>query len=300
MDRDLSWVAGASELPLLEITIGQALDSAAKRGVTRRHRVGRAGDPVELARPRLQGGRHGGWIAGARPRAWRPDRNLVAQLREWALTQFAAAKIGLVLTTINPAHRTSELGFTLNKTGMKAVVAAESSGRATTWPWWRPAKSPNNCTGSRSARRREEAGSGSMTSLDALQTRTSARRRDISAGLDRNAAINIQFTSGTTGQPKGATLSHRNILNNGWFVGQAQQLAPGDRICVPVPLFHCFGMVMGNLAGVTCGATVVYPSARASMPRATLTAVEQERCTALYGVPTMFIAELDASGLRAL
>ena len=86
------------------------------------------------------------------------------------------------------------------------------------------------------------------------------RQRDIGAALNRNDAINIQFTSGTTGQPKGATLSHRNILNNGWFVGQAQQLAPGDRICLPVPLFHCFGMVMGNLAGVTCGATVVYPA----------------------------------------
>jgi fatty-acyl-CoA synthase len=115
--------------------------------------------------------------------------------------------------------------------------------------------------------------------------------REIGARLDRHDPINIQFTSGTTGLPKGATLSHRNILNNGWFVGRAQELEHGDRICVPVPLYHCFGLVMGNLAGVTCGATVVYPSAGFDA-EATLRAIEDERCTSLYGVPTMFIAEL--------
>jgi fatty-acyl-CoA synthase len=117
------------------------------------------------------------------------------------------------------------------------------------------------------------------------------RVHEIGASLDASEAVNIQFTSGTTGLPKGATLSHRNILNNAWFVGRAQHLEFGDRICVPVPLYHCFGMVMGNLAGVICGATIVYPSAGFDA-LATLRAIEQERCTALYGVPTMFIAEL--------
>jgi fatty-acyl-CoA synthase len=114
----------------------------------------------------------------------------------------------------------------------------------------------------------------------------------IAASLDRNDAINIQFTSGTTGAPKGATLTHRNLLNNGWFVGEAIRLTERDRVCIAVPLYHCFGMVMGNLACITHGATMVYP-AEAFEPQAVLEAVQAERCTALYGVPTMFIAELD-------
>ncbi|WP_312846592.1 AMP-binding protein [Sphingopyxis sp. PET50] len=122
-----------------------------------------------------------------------------------------------------------------------------------------------------------------------------ARLAEIGPELDPNGAINIQFTSGTTGLPKGATLSHRNILNNGYFVGRAQGLGEGDRICVPVPLYHCFGMVMGNLASVTHGAAMVYPS-EGFDPEAVLRAVEAERCTALYGVPTMFIAVLAHAG----
>jgi fatty-acyl-CoA synthase len=138
--------------------------------------------------------------------------------------------------------------------------------------------------------------------FDDLPALASTRDRDgvreTGAALDCRDPINIQFTSGTTGLPKGATLSHRNILNNGWFVGRAQALGPGDRICVPVPLYHCFGMVIGNLTGVTCGATVVYPSPGFD-PEATLAAISQERCTALYGVPTMFIAELECPDFEA-
>jgi fatty-acyl-CoA synthase len=196
-----------------------------------------------------------------------------------------------VLTTINPANRISELEFTLKKTQMKAVVAAESF---KTSDYLTMIESLEIAKQLRRIKIGAAPRSGWLRFDDVPGYASKAdvdRRCDIGAGLDCNDAINIQFTSGTTGQPKGATLSHRNILNNGWFVGRAQQLRAGDRICVPVPLFHCFGMVMANLAGVTCGATVVYPSAGFDAT-ATLTAVEQERCTALYGVPTMFIAEL--------
>ena len=298
MDRGLSRVRGASKPPLIEITIGQALDQAAERW-------GDADALVSVA----QGVRWGwrelatranalaaglqalGLVPGDRIGIWSPN------CAEWALTQFAAAKIGLVLTTINPAYRTSELEFTLNKVGMKAVVAAE---RFKTSDYVAMLDAVDALT----LEHRISIGGahypGWLRFDDAPALASSAdlgRVHEIGAGLDCNDAINIQFTSGTTGLPKGATLSHRNILNNGRFVGLAQQLRPGDRICVPVPLYHCFGMVMGNLAGVTCGAAVVYPSAGFD-PEATLMAIEQERCTALYGVPTMFIAELGHPGFE--
>ena len=292
MDRDLSWVAGSTESPLLEITIGQAVDRAAEcwgdcdaivspaQGIRWSWR-----DLASKADAMAAGFLAIGLEPGDRIGIWSPN------CAEWALTQFAAAKIGLVLTTINPAHRTSELAFTMNKTGMKALVAAERFKTSEYLAMVEEIEVPGQMHRIKigAAPRRgwlrfdDVPGFASKSEFD--------RRSDISSELDPNDAINIQFTSGTTGQPKGATLSHRNILNNGWFVGRAQQLVPGDRICLPVPLFHCFGMVMGNLAGVTCGATVVYP-APSFDAEATLTAVVQERCTALYGVPTMFIAEL--------
>jgi fatty-acyl-CoA synthase len=292
MDRNLSWVEGAREPPLLEVTIGRALDQAVERwgdsdalvsvaqGVrwSWRELVSRA-DAMAAGLLAL------GLEPGDRIGIWAPN------CAEWALTQFAAARIGLVLTTINPAFRTSELEFTLNTAGMKAVVAAE---RFKTTDYIALLEATN----APGLKHKIKIGGSPRTGwlgFDEMPALASAadlgRVREIGAGLDRNDAINIQFTSGTTGRPKGATLSHRNILNNGWFVGRAQQLGPSDRICVPVPLYHCFGMVMGNLAGVTCGAAVVYPSAGFD-PETTLKGVEQERCTALYGVPTMFIAEL--------
>jgi fatty-acyl-CoA synthase len=292
MDRGLSWVKGAGEPPLLDLTIGQALDRAAERW-------GDADALVSVAQAIRWSWRElalradgvaAGFLAldlepGDRIGIWSPN------CAEWALTQFAAAKVGLILTTINPAYRTSELEFTVKKAGLKALVAAE---RFKTSDYVAMLESVD-VSGLEHRIKIGGAPRPGWLAFEDLSTLASATDhagvRGIGAGLDHRDAINIQFTSGTTGQPKGATLSHRNILNNAWFVGRAQKLDVGDRICVPVPLYHCFGMVMGNLAGVTCGATIVYPSAGFDAA-ATLKAISQERCTALYGVPTMFIAEL--------
>jgi len=243
MDRELSWVAGPNDSSLLEITIGKALDDAAERW-------GDSDAIVSVAQgirwswrelARRADAMAAGFLAlglepGDRIGIWSPN------CAEWALTQFAAAKIGLVLTTINPAHRASELEYTLNKTGMKALVAAERFKTSDYLAMAENIEVPGLLhrikigAAPRSGWLRFDEVPGFASKSDL------SRRRDISTGLDCNDAINIQFTSGTTGQPKGAMLSHRNILNNGWFVGRAQQLAPGDRICVPVPLFHCFDM----------------------------------------------------------
>ena len=292
MDPKLSWVKGQVEPPLLDITIGGALDLAAARWsdadavVSVEQGVRWSWGELALKADAMAAGLLAlGLQRGDRIGIWSPN------CAEWALTQFAAARVGLILTTINPAYRTSELEFTLNKVGMKAVVAAERFKTSDYLAMIEAAEAPmlEHRIQIGGAPRPgwilfdELPGAGSAVDI--------ARVHEIGAGLDCNDAITIQFTSGTTGLPKGATLSHRNILNNGWFVGRAQRLGPGDRICAPVPLYHCFGMVMGNLAAVTCGAAVVYPSAGFD-PEATLAAVEKERCTALYGVPTMFIAEL--------
>ena len=292
MDADLSWVKGAGGPPLLETTIGQALDLAAERW-------GDADALVSVAQSLRWSWRElalradamaAGFLAlglqpGDRIGIWSPN------CAEWALTQFASAKVGLVLTTINPAHRASELAFTVAKTGLKAIVTAPRFKTSDYLAMLDAVSAP-------SLEHRIKIGGeprpGWLDCEDVagLGDKGDARRaREIGARLDRHQPISIQFTSGTTGLAKGACLSHRNILNNGWFVGRAQQLTPADRICTPVPLYHCFGMVMANLAGVTCGATVVYPG-EGFDAEATLRAVEHERCTALYGVPTMFIAEL--------
>jgi fatty-acyl-CoA synthase len=293
MDAELSWVRGAAEPPLLEITIGQALDRAAERwgdadaivsvaqGVRWSWReLALRADELAAAFLAL------GLGPGDRIGIWSPNCS------EWALTQFAAARIGLILTTINPAYRTSELEFMARKVGMRAVVAAE---RFKTSDYVAMLEAIDVPTLQHRIKIGGGARAGWLTfdDLPGLAFDSDVDRvHAIAAELDCRDPINIQFTSGTTGLPKGATLSHRNILNNGWLVGLAQGLGPGDRVCVPVPLYHCFGMVMGNLAGVTCGATIVYPAAGFDAD-ATLAAVAQERCTALYGVPTMFIAELD-------
>ena len=296
MDPGLSWTRGAGEPPLLEITIGEALDRAAERWGHADALVSAAQGVRwnwrELAAPAdamAAGLLALGMEPGDRIGIWSPN------CAEWAVTQFAAAKTGLILTTINPAYRPSELEFTLNKVGVRAMVVAESFKTSDYVAMLEAVGAPRlehrikigGPPRSGWLQFDEVSGLGSAADL--------RRARQIAAGLDRRQAANIQFTSGTTGLPKGATLSHRNILNNGFFVGRAQQLGPDDRICVPVPLYHCFGMVMGNLAGVTCGAAVVYPSAGFD-PESTLAAIEQERCTALYGVPTMFIAELAHPG----
>ena len=215
----------------------------------------------------------------------------------WLLLQLATAKAGLILVNINPAYRTSELEHALNLVGCKAIVTMvryrsseylnmlRQLGKTrlptleTIW-WIDDANSP------------DEAGAQRFSELLRCAPADSASLRDARHEVRPDDAVNIQFTSGTTGLPKAATLSHRNILNNGFFVGECMKLSHEDRVCVPVPMYHCFGMVMGNLACLTHGSTIVYPAERFDA-EAVLEAVQAEKCTALYGVPTMFIAALN-------
>ena len=215
----------------------------------------------------------------------------------WLLLQLATAKAGLILVNINPAYRTSELEHALNLVECKAVVTMvryrsseylnmlRQLGKTrlptleTIW-WIDDANSP------------DEAGAQRFSELLRCAPADSASLRDARREVRPDDAVNIQFTSGTTGLPKAATLSHRNILNNGFFVGECMKLSHEDRVCVPVPMYHCFGMVMGNLACLTHGSTIVYPAERFDA-EAVLETVQAEKCTALYGVPTMFIAALN-------
>ncbi|MFV3077384.1 AMP-binding protein [Niveispirillum fermenti] len=300
-----SHVAGPTDIPLLSLTIGQALERAAGAWGGRDALVV-PGQSVrwtwaELAdrADRLAAGLLSlGLCPGDRVGIWSPNR------AEWALTQFATARAGLVLVTINPSYQAAELEYALNKVGCRALILA---------PGFKGADYGGLLRGLAPELGRGPAGmlvSARLPDLrhvialgDAAMDGTipfdqvaagadTGRLAAIAGRLLPDDAINIQFTSGTTGQPKGATLTHRNILNNGYFVGRGMALSETDRICVPVPLYHCFGMVMGNLAAVTHGACLVYPG-EGFDPLATLTAASAERCTALYGVPTMFIAMLD-------
>jgi fatty-acyl-CoA synthase len=205
---------------------------------------------------------------------------------EWVLAQYATAKIGAILVNINPAYRTSELEFVLNQSGARLVIAA-SSFKTSDYAAMISAVRPS-CPALLDVVLLGSAEWSALfvpgVSLDGVV-------------LDRDDPINIQYTSGTTGFPKGATLSHHNILNNGFFVGELLGYTCADRICIPVPFYHCFGMVMGNLAATSHGACMVIP-AGAFDPGLTLAAVAAERCTSLYGVPTMFIAELAVDGFE--
>ena len=283
----LSHTVGGSQPPLLEQTIGDNLDAAVARVPDREALVDRAaGIRLTYAQlgaevDRLARGLIGAGIAkGDRVGIWAP--NCV----EWTLTQYATAKVGAVLVTINPAYRSHEVSYVLNQAGIRMVVIAPSF------------KSSDYVAMVDSVRAEcpalEEVVVLGQASWDALLARADEvspeRLTMVQAELDPYDAINIQYTSGTTGFPKGATLSHHNILNNGYLVGEVCQYTEEDRICIPVPFYHCFGMVMGNLAATTHGACMVIP-APGFDPALTLTAVAEERCTSLYGVPTMFIAE---------
>ena len=224
----------------------------------------------------------------------------------WLLTQLATAKIGVILVNINPAYRVSELEYALNKVGCKALITmCDFKGSNYLGMINELAPELSQCAvGHLTAARLpalktvihlgEQEVTGMLRFADLMQrgSPSDARLTTIGASLKNDDAINIQFTSGTTGFPKGATLTHRNILNNGFFVGEAMHLTEHDRLCIPVPLYHCFGMVLGNLACLTHGACIVFPNASFD-PLLVLEAVQNEQCTGLHGVPTMFIAELD-------
>jgi len=307
MREGLSHVRGVDTPALLRETIGQALDAAARRWGDREALVS-AHQGVRWTFAELHARAEAfaagllalGLEPGDRIGVWSPNK------AEWALTQFAAAKAGLILVTINPAYRLSEVEYTLNKVGMKALIAAEqfkTSEYARMIEDLAPeiaASKPGQLSAQRLPALKiviKIGGAPRPGWFDVADIaplggpEQIAALAEIGARIDPGEATNIQFTSGTTGLPKGATLSHANILNNGFFVGRAVGLVEGDRLCIPVPLYHCFGMVMGNLACLTHGATMIYP-ADAFDARSVLETVQAERCTALYGVPTMFIAEL--------
>jgi fatty-acyl-CoA synthase len=242
-----------------------------------------------------------GLAPGDRIGIWSPNN------AEWVVTQFASAKAGLILVTINPAYRLSELEYALTKVGCRAVVTAtrfKSSdyiGMISTLAPELAASAPGDLHATALPDLRAVIQIGPETApgaiaFDDIAARADAASRSRLAELqDRlqfDDPINIQFTSGTTGLPKGATLTHHNILNNGYFIGERLHYTEQDKVCIPVPLYHCFGMVIGNMACLTHGSAMVLPG-EGFDPLATLQTVAEERCTSLYGVPTMFIAELD-------
>ncbi len=279
---------GAVEEPLLDETIGANLERSAARFPDREALVVRHQDVRltyrelnEAANAVARGLLATGIAIGDRVGIWAPN------CAEWVLIQYATAKIGAILVTINPAYRTTEAAYALAQSGCRMLVAAESfltSDYRAMIEEVRPELpelehviflgTPQWATLLERA-----------STVDACELQLRGQR------LDPDEAINIQYTSGTTGYPKGATLSHRNILNNGFFVGERCGYSEADRVCIPVPFYHCFGMVLGNLACTTHGATIVVPGPRFDAIEV-LEAVSEERCTGLYGVPTMFIAVL--------
>jgi len=288
-----SYVSGPSPLPLLGSTIGAELDRVAAAtpealAVVSRHQGVRLSyaELHQRAEEAARGLLALGVEKGDRVGVW------AGNSVEWLVTQYATAKIGAILVNVNPAYRRHELEYALSKSGVSVLVSARGFRQTDYLELLRvtaprlPALETIVLLGE---------GSAGMLAWDDLLERAGSvsvdRLRAREATLDFDDPINIQYTSGTTGFPKGATLSHHNILNNGFFVGLGCGYGASDRICVPVPLYHCFGMVMGNLGALAHGAAVVYPEV-AFDPQATLEAIQAERCTSLYGVPTMFIAQL--------
>ena len=302
-----SYVHGVSMTPLIGETIGVHFDKAAARWggrdalIVRQQNVRWTYRELQTKVDALAAGLLAlGLAPGDRVGIWSPNN------AEWVITQFATAKAGLILVNINPAYRLSELDYALNKVGCKALITADSF-KTSDYVGMLRELAPEidrSAPGKLQSKRLpalttlirigDDEKRGFLRFADVLGMggeRHRALLAELAGKLQFDDPINIQFTSGTTGTPKGATLTHHNILNNGYFIGEAQRLTDRDRVCIPVPLYHCFGMVLGNLACITHGAAMVYPS-EGFDPLASLQAVEAERCTALYGVPTMFIAEL--------
>ena len=307
MTTPISYVHGACDVPLLGETLGQNLDRTAARFP----------DNPALIVP-TQGVRWSYAELVARAEAFaagllglgleRGDRVGIWSLNnaEWVVVQFATAKAGLILVNINPSYRLTELEFALNKVGCKALVTATAfktsdyTGMLATLAPELADAAPGALHSARLPHLRTVIQIGGAAPgavpFDAVPGLAGPVHRDALARLQPTLQfddpINIQFTSGTTGAPKGATLTHHNVLNNGFFIGEAMRLTERDRLCIPVPLYHCFGMVLGNLACTTHGAAMVYPG-EGFDPLAVLRTVAEERCTGLHGVPTMFIAELE-------
>ncbi|MEV0990734.1 AMP-binding protein [Streptomyces sp. NPDC049949] len=287
-----SYASGVFEVPLLGDTIGENLDRTVRRFPDRDALVdlaaGRRWTYAELAADvdaLALGLLDLGIAKGDRVGIWAPNR------AEWTLVQYATAKIGAILVTVNPAYRSHEVEYVLRQAGIRLLVAAERF-KSSDYAGMIEEVSPR-CPDLEFTVLLEAPEWASL--LERGRGGDPADLVRAAAELSPDDPVNIQYTSGTTGFPKGATLSHHNILNNGFFVGELCHYTEQDRVCIPVPFYHCFGMVMGNLACTSHGAAMVIP-APAFDPAATLAAVEAESCTSLYGVPTMFIAELAAPG----
>ncbi|MDQ3808804.1 MAG: AMP-binding protein [Chloroflexota bacterium] len=284
----LSYTHGATSVPLLGETIGDNLRRTVERFGERealvvRHQNYRATyaelwDQISLcARGLLAHGVQKGHRVGI----WAPNR------LEWVVVQYATARIGAILVNINPAYKTAELEYVLRESGVSLLILARNFRQNDYVSML--AEVRERCPGLREALVLEDDWSTLLASAEQVGEDALVQRE---AALQFDDPINIQYTSGTTGAPKGATLSHHNILNNAYFSGRQLRYTERDRVCVPVPFYHCFGMVLGNLGCTTHGACIVVPG-ESFEPLAVLETVQAERCTSLYGVPTMFIAELD-------
>ena len=299
--RRPSYVSGPSAVPLLGETIGENLRRTVERFPDREALVVRSQDyratyarlweeTTTLARALLALGIQRGERIGI----WSPNRY------EWVITQYASARIGAILVNVNPAYKTAELKYVLLQAGVRTLLLARSFRTSDYVKMLDHVR--DECPHLRDVIVLDSDWDALLAKAASVPESALAERE---SALQFDDPINIQYTSGTTGFPKGATLSHHNILNNGFFVGEGQRFTERDRVCIPVPFYHCFGMVMGNLGCTTHGATMVIPG-EAFDPLAVMETIQAERCTVLYGVPTMFIgvldhprsAELDFSSLR--
>jgi fatty-acyl-CoA synthase len=303
-----SYVHGASSTPLIGETIGQNLRRVTAEGpqrlaqITRRQNVRWSyADLLRRSEDLAVGLRKLGLEKGDRVGIWS------ANVSEWVLAQFGTALAGIILVNVNPAYRSHEFDYAMKKSACRALILSpghKANDYFASLKVCAPEIDAAELGKLRSKglpklefviRLGTDKSPGMLNFGDVVRPATAAERAELMAfesSLQFDDPINIQFTSGTTGAPKGATLTHHNILNNGYFIGEAMRLTPDDRLCIPVPYYHCFGMVLGNLACVTHGACMVSP-AEGFDPVATLEAVQAERCTGLHGVPTMFIAMLE-------
>ena len=283
-----SYTAGPTDAPLIEETIDANFRATVaahpdREALVVRHQGVRwsytelDAEIDRLARALLASG----LAVGDRVALWSPNRY------EWVLAQYATARLGAIMVCINPAYRTHELEFALNQSGAVMLLAAPEFKTSNYRQMW--ADVAEQCPEIREAIFFDDPTWDAL--LERAEKATSDEVKERSESLVNTDPINIQYTSGTTGLPKGATLTHRNILNNGYFVGEGCGYTEHDRVCIPVPFYHCFGMVMGNLGCTSHGSTMVIPN-DAFEPVSVLEAVQDEKCTSLYGVPTMFIAEL--------